>query len=148
MVDPAEVRAALAATRPYLLSHHEPAEWDRCYAPTLLGRRVRLCARCLGVYPGIGLGLAALLADLPVPSGLAAVAFLPLFALVDWTLTAFTGRRGTNTVRTATGAALGYAYGLGLGLLFGGDLRVLAVGAAYALVAGVLVLVFERRVRR
>lgn len=139
MVEWTEVRTALAATRPYLLSHHDPEEWNRCYAPTLLGRRVRLCARCFGVYPGIAVGLFAFSTTLPVPTGIAAVAALPLPALLDWALTAFTDRQGSNPLRTATGAALGYAYGLGLGILFvGGDRRVLAVGAVYGFVAAAL----------
>lgn len=146
MVDLAEVRAALAATRPYLLSHHEPSEWDRCYAPTVGDRRVRLCARCLGIYPGILVGVAAWLLAAPLPTGLAAVALLPLPALVDWAASAFTPRAGWNPVRTATGAALGYAYGVGLAaLLLGGDRRVLAVGVAYATVAGVLLAVHQAR---
>lgn len=146
MVEWDEVRAALAATGPYLLSHHEPHEHHRCYAPSVGGRRVRLCARCLGVYPGIAVGLLAALAAWPLPTGLVAVAALPLPALVDWAATAFTDRRGRNPVRTATGAALGYAYGVGLVALFvDGDLRVLGVGAAYGLTAAVLLAVRHGR---
>lgn len=146
MVDLAGVRAALAVTRPYLLAHHEPGEWDRCYAPTVAGRRVRLCARCLGVYPGIAVGLLASLVAAPLPTGLVPVAVLPLPALVDWAATTFTARRGRNAVRTATGAALGYAYGVGLFSLFvGGDLRVLAIGAAYVAGAGVLLFAHHTR---
>ena len=146
MVDWGEVRAGLAATRPYLLSHHEPEEYHRCYAPTVAGRRVRICARCLGVYPGIAAGLLVSVSGWPLPTGLLAVAVLPLPALVDWTATAFTARRGWNPVRTATGAALGYAYGVGLAALFlDGDLRVLAVGAAYAVAAGLLLFVHQAR---
>lgn len=146
MIDRGEVRTALAATRPYVLSHHEPAEWDRCYAPTVGGRRVRLCARCLGIYPGIAAGLLASLVGSSLPTGIAVVAFLPLPALVDWAVTAFTPRRGWNPVRTATGLALGYAYGVGLGSLFlAGDLRVLAIGAVYATVVGVLLSVRRAR---
>lgn len=146
MVDLGEVRAALAATRPYVLSHHEPGEWHRCYAPSVGGRRVRLCARCSGIYPGIVVGIAASLGASPLPTGLWAVAVLPLPALVDWAATAFTDRRGWNPVRTATGASLGYAYGVGLATLFlEGDLRVLAVGVAYALVAGLLLFVRQAR---
>ena len=146
MIDWGEVRSALAATRPYVLSHHEPAEWDRCYAPAFGGRRVRVCARCLGIYPGIVAGLLATLAGASAPTGLAVVALLPLPALVDWAVTAFTPRRGSNPVRTATGLALGYAYGVGLEtLVTTGDPRVLAVGAAYALIAGLLVSVRRAR---
>lgn len=146
MVDLAEVRAALAATRPYVLSHHEPAEWHRCYVPRVGGRRVRLCARCLGIYPGIVVGIAAWLVASPLPTGRLAVAALPLPALVDWAATAFTDRSGWNPVRTATGALLGYAYGVGLATLFlGDDLWVLAIGAAYALAAGFLLFVRQAR---
>ena len=145
MVDRAELSAALAATRRYLLSHHEPGASHRCHAPVVFGRRVRLCARCSGIYPGIVVGLAAFLLGPARLSGLAVVAALPLPALVDWTATAFTPRRGSNWVRTATGAALGYGYGAGLGRLFlAGDRRVLAVGVAYGAAAAVLLGVHRR----
>lgn len=142
MVDRTGVREALAETRQYLLSHHEPSEFHRCYAPVVLGRRVRLCARCSGIYPGIAAGLAAYAVGPPALTRLALVALLPLPALVDWAATAFTARQGYNPVRTATGAALGYGYGVGLGRLLGtGDRRVLAVGVAYGVAAAALLAV-------
>ena len=135
MVDAGEFREGVAETRRYLLSHHEPEEFDRCYAPAVRGRRVRLCARCSGVYPGIAAGLLAVAVGPPALTRVGLVALLPLAALVEWSVTAFTAREGTNVGRTATGALLGYGYGLGLRLLVGGDLRVLAVGAVYGLAA-------------
>ena len=135
MVDAGEFREGVAETRRYLLSHHEPEEFDRCYAPAVRGRRVRLCARCSGVYPGIVAGLLAVAVGPPALTGIGLVALLPLAALVEWSVTAFTAREGTNPGRTATGALLGYGYGLGAGLLVGGDLRVLAIGAVYGLAA-------------
>lgn len=144
-MDGTELREGLQAAAPYLLSHHEPEEWDRCYAPVLFGRRVRLCARCLGIYPGIGLGAVAAVAGPPFPSGIALVLVLPAFALFDWVVTTFSARTGVNAVRTATGALLGYAYGLGLVLFVTTlDVRVLAVGAGYGVVAGALLLVARR----
>jgi uncharacterized membrane protein len=139
MVDWSEFRAGLAETRGYLLAHHEPDEWDRCHQPTVLGRRVRLCARCSGVYPGIAAGLLTYVLGPPALASFAVVATLPLPALVDWTVTSFTSRRGYNVVRTATGLLLGYSYGLGLGSVFG-DLnpRVILVGIGYAVVAAAL----------
>jgi len=148
MVDWAEVRAGLAETRRYLLAHHEPGDEERTYAVAVLGRRERLCARCTGVYPGILAGLLVGLAAVgrlggadalrPLASTLL-VAVLPLPALVDWTATRIGGRSGTNPLRTATGLLLGYAYGLGLvQLLLAGELRVLAVGAGYGLLAAAL----------
>lgn len=150
MVDWQAVRAGLAETRRYLLSHHEPAEHYRCYAPVVFGRRVRLCARCSGVYPGILAGLLAVLVGPAALSRFAVVAVLPLPALLEWAATAFTDRRGWNGVRTATGALLGYGYAIGLGRLFlAGDLRVLAVGVGYGLAAaGLLARHRAREARR
>jgi len=135
MVDAGEFQKGVDETRRYLLSHHEPDEFDRCYAPTVRGRRVRLCARCSGVYPGIAAGLVAVAVGPPAPTGIGLVALLPLATLAEWSATAFTAREGTNPGRTATGVLLGYGYGLGAGLLVGGDLRVLAVGAVYGIAA-------------
>lgn len=139
MVDWAELRAGLAETRRYLLSHHEPEDYDRTYAVTILGHRERLCARCTGVYPGILLGALAGLLDVGPFASTALLLVVPLPALVDWTVTRFTPRSGRNGVRTATGLLLGYGYGLGLvALLLRGELRVLAIGAGYGLLAAAL----------
>lgn len=140
-IDFAELRDGLAETRRFVLSHHRPSEYDRCYSPRVAGRRVRVCARCLGVYPGIATGILTalfLLDDTPVAL-VALVALLPLPALCDWALTTFRPARGYNVVRTITGALLGCGYGLGLVLLLiDGRLCVLATGVGYAVLAGVL----------
>lgn len=146
VIDRAELRRGLAETRQHLLSHHVPGEYYRCYSPTVFGRRVHLCARCTGIYPGIVAGItAAFLAPAALTATLL-IALFPLAALAEWTVTSLTDRRGYNVVRTVTGAMLGYAYGLGLVRLFlGGELLVLAIGIGYALLAGILLLVRERR---
>lgn len=138
-IDRTELAKGWAETRRYLLSHHEPAAWDRCYAPPIRGRRVRLCARCLGIYPGILLGvIAAMLFRMPV-SHYVLVGLLPLPALVDWTITTVTDRAGHNVVRTLTGLLLGVGYAVGLVNVIGnGDLGVIAIGGFYAVTAGAL----------
>lgn len=142
MVDWTELRAGLHETRRYLLAHHEPSEWYRCYAPTVFGQRLHICARCVGIYPGIAAGLVAYAFGPVWLLDVAFVALLPLPALGDWVLTSFTDRRGYNPVRTITGGLLGYGYGLGLLLFFlGGDMRVLVIGIVYAVLAGVLLAV-------
>jgi len=139
-----EIRQGLAATAPFLLSHHVPPEHDRCYAPVVLGRRVYLCARCSGVYPGIVAGVVVPTVGPGVPWTALLVALFPLPALLDWTLTAFTDRRGTNGVRTLTGVLLGFGYGLGLTALVSGPrVVVLVIGAIYAVATGVLVSLSE-----
>ncbi|WP_135663899.1 DUF2085 domain-containing protein [Halorhabdus rudnickae] len=145
-LDVRALRRGLAEARPYLLSHHLPERRHRCYRLRPFGRRIDVCARCSGVYPGIVLGvLAFFLAPGPFAS-LLAVALLPFPALLDWSHTALGNYRGYNPVRTTTGALLGYGYGVGLGQLFlAGNLRVLAVGIVYVVLAGTLLVVQRRR---
>ena len=59
----------------FWLSHHTPEEWHRCYQ---VGP-IRFCARCLGVYPTMLIGIVALFVfrapldsplDLPVVLGI------------------------------------------------------------------------------
>jgi len=147
MVDWSEFRSGLAETRQYLLSHHEPHDHYRTYLVEIVGRRARLCARCTGVYPGIAAGLLAGLLGGGSFASLLLVALFPLPALLEWTATRFTPRRGYNAVRTATGLLLGYAYGVGAVRLFDGDLRVLLVGFCYGAVAAILLVIRERRRR-
>ncbi len=133
----AALREGLAEARPYLLSHHQPSEYHRCYSPTIAGRRIHVCARCLGVYLGIVAGLLTPAGAVSAPVALVALAPFP--ALLDWVLTTFTNRAGYNSVRTTTGVLLGWGYGLGLGLLvFHGRFAIVGIGLAYALSAGVL----------
>lgn len=138
-IDRTELRKGLRETRTFLLAHHLPSEFYRCYSPVLFGRRVHVCARCLGLYPGI---LGGVLAYLFGPGGgtnVVLVAFLPLPALVDWTVTTFSERRGTNIVRTLTGALLGCGYGLGLSIVvLEFNVQILAIGMVYAILAALL----------
>ncbi|SNZ06044.1 Uncharacterized membrane protein [Natronoarchaeum philippinense] len=138
-VDTAELRRGLRRTRRYLLSHHRPAEYHRCYSPELRGRRIHVCARCLGIYPGIVVGMLGYVLGPWRGTAVLLAAILPLPALVDWTLTTFRESDGHNFVRTATGALLGCGYGLGLAaLVLGANVRVLGIGIAYGLTAAAL----------
>lgn len=138
-IDRTELREGLAETRKYLLAHHPPSEFHRCYAPVIAGRRIHVCARCLGVYPGIAAGFLAYVLLPWSYDPVLVVALLPLPALVDWSVTTFREWSGYNPVRTTTGALLGCGYGLGLSFLFlESRLGVLAVGIGYALLAGLL----------
>ncbi|RQG93318.1 DUF2085 domain-containing protein [Natrarchaeobius halalkaliphilus] len=138
-VDTAEIRRGIAETRGFVLSHHLPEEYYRCYSPVVFGRQLHICARCVGIYPGILAGLFAYAVAPPPMTSVVLVALVPLPALVDWAVTTFTTRRGYNVVRTVTGSALGYGYGLGVGYVFvETNPFVIGVGVLYGLVAAVL----------
>lgn len=140
-----ELGAGLAETRRYILSHHEPAEYHRCYRLSVRGRDVHLCARCLGIYPGIATGLAVAALDVVPGIQPAVLLFFPAFALLDWTVTTFTTIGGRNGLRTGTGMLLGIAYGLGLWLLLvDGVIWVSLVGLGYG---GVAVSLLARKYR-
>jgi len=141
----AEMRTALAETRRYLLSHHEPSDYHRCHRLDIGGRPVHLCARCSGVYPGIAVGVGLFLTEVLASLQLVLVALLPLPALVDWSVTHFRPPEGSNAVRTATGGLLGVGYGLGLGhLLVAREPVVLGVGLGYGLLAAVALAWYHR----
>ncbi|QLG26739.1 DUF2085 domain-containing protein [Halorarum halophilum] len=133
-----EVRRGLRAAAPFLLSHHLPGERDRCHTVDVAGNELHLCARCTGIYPGIAAALIVVSNGIAVP--LAAVAALPAPALLEWLSTGRGDRPGRNDVRTLTGLALGLGYGFGLVRLLTDQNRfgVVAVGVAYATLAGVL----------
>ena len=90
----------------FWLSHHPPEEFDRCYRFGSL----HVCARCLGTYPTMLLGIALQLVfraplehPLDVPLGVALV--LP--ATLDWAGGRFDPHRFSNGWRKATGVLLG-----------------------------------------
>ena len=96
----------------FLLAHHFPDEYDRCYR---LGR-VHICARCAGLYPAlVATVVLALTGPLATMRAEWAVLFaLPLPAVVSWGRRRLYGASGSNPVATLTGALLGLALGRGL----------------------------------
>lgn len=137
-IDRAELRRGLRETRKFVLSHHPPSEYYRCYSTEVAGRQLHVCARCLGIYPGIAAGVLAYRLAPPGFDLVPLVALLPLPAFLDWAATTFRDARGYNGTRTATGALLGFGYGLGVSLLlFEFETTVLLIGALYAVLAGV-----------
>lgn len=144
LVDWGEFREGITETRRYLLSHHRPEDWDRCYALTVHGTQYHLCARCSGVYPGIVLGLVAYLGGVLPSWHWVVILMFPIPALVDWWLSSTGIVTSWNPLRTVTGGLLGGAFGLGLGLFFGsGSLWVVGVGGLYGATA--LVLLYRYR---
>lgn len=137
----AEVRAGLRATRRYVLSHHEPHDWHRCYTVEFPRKDhpLRLCARCSGIYPGVALGI-LLSTSGSLPVILPLVALLPAFTVGERVLELTTDYGGSNRLRTATGLLLGGGYGVGIVALTDPTRRtgVILVGVVYAVVAAAL----------
>jgi len=70
----------------------------------------------------------------------------PAPALLDWAVTTFTDRRGSNAVRTASGLLLGSAYGVAVPWFLTERLPwLLAVALCYGGVAAVLLAWSRRR---
>jgi len=73
------------------------------------------------------------------------VACGPAPALVDWAVTTFTERRGSNAVRTATGVLLGAGYGVAVPwFLAEQSLWLLGIAVGYGGVAAALLVRSQR----
>jgi uncharacterized membrane protein len=104
------------------LAHHRRDQLERCLlVPLGGGRRLALCARCLGLYPALALAL-LLQGWLRLgPAGTAdwVLVLSGVFpALFDWGLSWLGRRRGSNALRLATGVMLGLSLGRGFWLYF------------------------------
>jgi len=133
----------------FLLSHHHPDQYDRCYQ---LGG-LRLCARCLGTYPVLVLALALQLAahaPLEHPLDVLLGVALVVPATLDWAFGQFHPHRFSNPWRSATGALLGIGLGrsLYIHLQRPWPVVLLAQAAVVTLVAFPVILTAYRRKSR
>ncbi len=130
-----EAKEAITKSLPYLLSHHDKEQYDRCHILKIGKRNIVVCARCLGVYLGIILTIMfffhIILNDwlyfylimAPIPT---------LFDQID----CFEGVRHMNVIRTLSGFLLGSAYVLGMAsIIYDKDLITLLLGIFYAIIA-------------
>ena len=96
----------------FLLAHHWPEEYERCYRVAGLW----VCARCLGLYPSLAFMLAFQVSGwvTEVPLEPLFLYALPLPALISWTRHRVWHAQGSKPVSTITGAVLGVGLGRGL----------------------------------
>ncbi len=127
----------------FLLSHHPPEAHDRC----LRIGGVPVCARCLGLYPTLALGMILLFwtgGGWPLQEQESTIlTVLTLPALIDWAHGLFVPRPGGKARRLFTGILLGVALSRVLYLHWLDPfsppvLDVLGILAAGAALAGVL----------
>jgi uncharacterized membrane protein len=136
-----ELKIGLKETGRYVLSHHEPSEYYRCYRV----KQKYVCARCAGIYIGLLLGMFAwlfygLANTNSVLVGIIVI-FFPLPALIDWSYALFTKNKGSNIARSVSGVFLGAAYSIAVFSFFAHfpNYYVLLIGAFYIGVASLLV---------
>jgi uncharacterized membrane protein len=136
-----EFKQAARETSRYLLSHHEPEDYYRCYSFSFFEKKVRLCARCTGIYPGVAAGLASVfILDVVLPVFWIALSAVPTF--IEKYFTGVKDYEGYNILRSLTGFVLGAGYVNGVVLLARDPLRplLLGIGLIYILVAAMLIL--------
>ncbi|MFB6116718.1 MAG: DUF2085 domain-containing protein [Candidatus Nanosalina sp.] len=134
-----ELRKGLKRTSRYVLSHHRPEDFNRCYHLSFLNYSFHLCARCSGIFPGIFTGLVfGFWLNLQVSLPLITVSGIP--TLIEKYFTGVKEYEGFNSVRSLTGFALGFGYIQGI-LFFldnPGNVFLYAVAVFYLVSAGLL----------
>jgi uncharacterized membrane protein len=131
----------------FWLSHHPPEQYDHTYR---FGS-VHVCARCLGVYPMLALGLTLQLAaraPLAWKGDVVGVLALTAPALIDWALGRLRLTRGSNAVRTATGVLLGLALARSLYIHFQRPFPEVLLAQAVSVTAVVIPVIFLAYLRR
>lgn len=133
-----ETKIALKETSKYILSHHQPEEYYKCYSLNILNKKIHICSRCLGIYAGILIGIIFFHPDTQnLRYYYLLLAFLPLFTLIDWSVSTFKIHRSYNVVRTVFGVLLGISYFIGLIILLNTfpNYYIIGFGLAYSLIA-------------
>lgn len=137
-----ELKKGVGETSKYILSHHEKEDYYKCYLLKIKNRHVAFCSRCLGIYLGILLGILVLnFQILDKNFSYLIISFFPLFALIDWSISAFTKSKSNNFIRTSSGVFLGIAYAFGFFLFFKTfpNYFILSIGFFYAIIAFLLI---------
>lgn len=135
-----ELKKGIKTTSRYIFSHHKESEYYKCYILDICGNKLAICARCLGIYLGIFLGIICFIFGIYREFIYVGIAVFPAFALLDWSASAFFGYVGTNLIRSATGLFLGISYSMGFMQLYSSfpDYYIIAIGVFYISFAGFL----------
>lgn len=134
-----EFRAALETSSGFILSHHTRENYNRCYTFKLLGKDLRLCARCCGIYPGLMVGF--LLSSLIGTLSATLILLSGVPTLIEKYLTGVRENKGSNFVRTLTGLFLGIGFVNGFIKLASNPLniKILSFGVFYGFSAILLI---------
>ncbi len=96
----------------YLLSHHLPKEYNRCFLIKFRNRKIRICSRCSGWYISFLLFWFLLLmgSDFLLNYKNIILYLFPIPAIIDWSLHRFKIHEGNNFSRIITGFLIGLTF--------------------------------------
>jgi len=100
--------------RKYLLSHHLPKDYDRCFLIKIKNKNYRICARCSGWYLSFLMFWILLLFNVNFLLNYKFIIlyFFPIPAILDWILHQFRIFKGTNVLRFLTGILIGLTFAM------------------------------------
>ena len=98
--------------RKYLLSHHEPKDYNRCFLIKIGDKEYYICSRCSGWYISFILFWIILFMgiDLILNYKTIILYLFPIPAIVDWSLHRFNVCDGNNFFRILTGFLIGLTF--------------------------------------
>lgn len=122
----------------YILSHHEPKDYGRCFSITISRKKYHFCSRCVGWYSSFLIFWFTLFLGINfLPNYEFVVLYLfPIPAIVDWSLHKFEIYDGTNFSRILTGFLIGFTFANLLYIFFRNpfDCHFWAVTICYAMI--------------
>ena len=100
--------------RKYLLSHHLPQDYDRCFLIKVGNKSYRICARCIGWYLSFLIFWLLLLfnIDFLLNYKIIILYFFPIPAIFDWSLHKLRNLKGTNILRVLSGILIGLTFAM------------------------------------
>lgn len=139
-----ELKGGIKETSKYMFSHHKKEDYYKCYLLNLRNTQIAICSRCFGIYLGILMGI--ILFSLQIFDKnlyYFLIAFFPIFALIDWSISVFSKSKSNNFFRTSSGMFLGIAYAFGVILFFKTfpNYFIIIIGFFYLIITFLLILI-------
>ncbi|MBD3238410.1 MAG: DUF2085 domain-containing protein [Candidatus Moranbacteria bacterium] len=137
-----ELRNTLKENWFYFFSHHQKDQLNRCYAIDFgfKGFKLYVCARCLGIYPGLLFGSGLIWKGTIIENNFLLIILGPVMTWIQVLMERCLAV-SNNQIRTISGFCLGLSFALAVDLLFDNlfEVKILLFGLVNA--PGVLLLI-------